>query len=171
MAIECPEQSCGLVVGGLNTRLDSSDKSLTELHARLRDTLNRLDSVKLRVDDHKGRMVLLEAEHRNCQARQSDISQRVELLEKKLDDLRLNLQKVVQGQIDILNSNAATREQFSSVLATMDAQHMRKMKLMRRFVYIGGALALLATQIYARWEGHETILDALVNILLGGTKT
>lgn len=159
-----------LTFGGLVTRLDTSDKSLQELHARMRETMSRLDSLELRSDDYQGRMILLEGEHRNCQNRQLDISQRVELLENKLDDLRLNLQNVVQGQIDILNSNAATREQFSSVLTMMDAQHVKKMKLLRRLVYIGGALALLATQIYARWDGHETIIDALVNLIMGGVK-
>ena len=159
-----------LTFGGLVTRLDTSDKSLQELHTRMRETMSRLDSLELRSEDYKGRMILLEGEHRNCHTRQLDISQRVELLEKKLDDLRLNLQNVVQGQIDILNSNAATREQFSSVLTMMDSQHVKKMKLLRRFVYIGGALALLATQIYARWDGHETIIDALVNLIMGGVK-
>ena len=158
-------------IGGIVTRLDTSDKSLTELHARMRDTINRIDSLELRTEDHKGRMVLLEAEHRNCHNRQIDISQRVELLERKLDDLSMNLKNVVQGQIDILNSNASTREQFASVLTQMDTQHIKKMKMLRRVVYIVGGLALLATQVYARWDGHETLLDFLVNMILGGPKS
>ena len=137
----------------------------------MRDTINRIDSLELRTEDHKGRMVLLEAEHRNCHNRQIDISQRVELLERKLDDLSMNLKNVVQGQIDILNSNASTREQFASVLTQMDTQHIKKMKMLRRVVYIVGGLALLATQVYARWDGHETLLDFLVNMILGGPKS
>ena len=149
-------------------RLDASDRSLTELHSRMRETVGRLDSIALKTEDHKGRMLLLEGEHRNCHNRQSETAQKVELLENKLDDLRVNLKKVVEGQLDILNSNATTREQFSAVLATKDNQHTRRMKSMRTIIYIGGGLILLATQMYARWDGHDTLVDMLVKLMLGG---
>jgi len=171
MAIECSEPSCGLVVGGLNTRLDASDKSLTELHARLRELSAKLDTTMLHTEDHRNRMVLLESEHRVCHAKQSEMSHKVELFEDKLEDLRINVKKVVEGQIDILNSNATTREQFAAVLSQKDQHHLKKMKTLRTIIYIGGGLIILATQIYARWDGHETLLDFLVNMILGGPKS
>jgi len=157
-----------VTIGTILSRIDAADRSLNELHSRMREAVNRIDGLSLRSEDYKGRMLLLEGEHRNCHNRQSETVQRVELLENKLDDLRSNLKKVIEGQMDILNSNATTREQFSAVLATKDSQHTKRMESMRTLIYIGGGLVLLATQMYARWDGHDTLVDMLVKLLLGG---
>lgn len=166
----CPE-SCALTVGALTNRIDAVDKSLTELHSRVREAAGRIDTLALHTEDHRNRMILLETEHRLCRDKQSEVSRKVELLEDKLEDLRANVKKIVEGQMDILNSNAATREQFASVLTQKDAHHTKRLKLLRTIIYIGGGLIILATQIYARWDGHETLLDFLVNMILGGPKT
>lgn len=154
-------------IGTIMARLDASDRSLTELHSCMREAINRIDGLTLRSDDYKGRMLLLEGEHRTCQTKQTEVTQRVEMLESKLDDLRVNLKKVIEGQIDILNSNATTREQFSAVLATKDSQHSKRMRTMRTLIYVGGGLILLATQVYARWDGHNTLVDMLIKLIIG----
>jgi len=156
------------MMGAVLARLESADRSLTELHSRMRENVNRLDALSLHSEDVRGRMLLLEGEHRVCQTKQQDATTRISLLEDKLDDMRSNLSRVVAGQIDILNSNAATREQFSTVLATKDSQHSARMKSLRTLIYIGGGLVLVATQMYARWDGHDTLVDMLVKLIFGG---
>ena len=97
--------------------------------------------------------------------RHYEVSQKVELLESKLDDMKGNLMKVVEGQIDILNSNANTREQFASVLTTQGLQHAKRMKHLRTLIWVGGGFLLLASQLYAKYAGNSTILDAIMAAL------
>lgn len=160
-----------IALGTILARIDTTEKSLNELHTRSRENAKQIDHISLHTDDMKNRLIIVEKEYHQASTRSSETLQRVELLESKLDDMRSNLKKVIEGQMDILNSNANTREQFSAVLASKDKQHSTRMKTLRTIVYIGGGLAILATQIYARWDGHQTLIDMLVNLFMGGVRS
>lgn len=154
-----------VTLSAITGRMEKAEKDLNETHSRLRETTNRIDQLMLHSDDCRGRISNIEDVTRVNLDRHYEVSQKVEILESKLDDMRSNLTKVVEGQIDILNSNASTREQFAAVLTTQGAQHNKSMKSMRTVIWVGGGFLLLLTQIYAKWVGNETLLDMLTNLL------
>lgn len=157
--------SVDVVLNSMVIRLDKSEKDMNETHSKLRDNSNRIDQLMLYSTDAKNRLSLLEEGFHTNLDRNYEMSKKVELFEVKLDDMRVNLTKVVEGQIDILNSNASTREQFSAVLTIQEKQHKDWMKRVRTFIYIGGGLLFLASQIYAKYVGNDTILDNIVRLI------
>jgi chromosome segregation ATPase len=159
--------SIDVTLSAILSRVEKSEKDLNETHGRLRENANRIDQLALHSEDCRGRIINIEEVTRVNLDRHYEVSQKVELLESKLDDMRSNLTKVVEGQIDILNSNANTREQFASVLTTQGAQHAKRMKHMRTVIWVGGGFLLLASQVYAKYVGNDTLLDMLTNLLMG----
>lgn len=157
--------SLDVTLSALMGRVEKSEKDLNETHSRLRDSANRIDQLALHSEDCRGRLGNMEKVVSVNLDRHYEVSQKVEILESKLDDMRVNLTKVVEGQIDILNSNASTREQFAAVLTIQGAQHNKSMKSMRTVIWVGGGFLLLLTQIYAKWVGSDTLLDMLTNLL------
>jgi chromosome segregation ATPase len=161
--------SLDVTLSAIMTRVEKSEKDLNETHARIRESFSLLDTLHLRSEDCKVRIANIEEVTRHATDRHYEIAVKVDLLENKLDDMRSNLTKVVEGQISILNSNAATREQFSTVLATQSNQHNSRMKKMRIVIAVGGGFLLLASQVYAKLAGNETILDMIMNLIRGFT--
>lgn len=155
-------ESLDVALGAMLIRLEQSERDLNETHARIRDSQNRLDQLHLHSEDCRTRIHGIEDGLRKSVIHRGELGQKVELLEAKLDDMRLNLSKVVEGQLDILNSNATTREQFASVLSSQDKQHAMRMRHTRRAVYIGGGILLILSQVYARAVGNSTLLDWLM---------
>lgn len=159
--------SLDVTLNAIMARVEKSEKDLNETHARLRETFSLLDTLHLRSDDSRIRIANIEEATRQATDRHYEIAVKVDLLENKLDDMRSNLTKVVEGQISILNSNAATREQFSTVLATQANQHNARMKKVRTMIAVGGGFLVLASQVYAKIVGNETIIDMIMNFMRG----
>ncbi len=154
-----------VTLSAISGRVEKAEKDLNETHSRLRESTNHLDQLRLHSEDCRTRIGNIEKVVSVNLDRHYEVSQKVELLETKLDDMRSNLTKVVEGQIDILNSNANTREQFASVLTTQGAQHAKRMKHLRTLIWVGGGFLLLASQVYAKYAGNSTILDAIMAAL------
>jgi bacterioferritin (cytochrome b1) len=160
-----PYDSLDVTLGTIMSRIDKSEKDINETHARLRESTNRLDQLTIYNDDCRNRIMTLEEGFHLTADKHYEVAKKVEMLETKLDDMRFNLTKVVEGQIDILNSNASTREQFSAVLTTQEKQHKDWMKRIRTFIYIGGGLLFLASQLYAKYIGSDTVLDNIIKFI------
>ena len=154
-----------VTLSAITGRMEKAEKDLNETHSRLRETTNRIDQLALHSEDCRGRIINIEEVSRVGMDRHYEVAQKVELLESKLDDMRSNLTKVVEGQIDILNSNTLTREKFANVLTTQGAQHAKRMKHTRMVIYIGGGFLLIASQLYAKYVGNSTLLDGLMSAL------
>lgn len=159
--------SIDVTLSALMGRVEKSEKDLNETHSRQRETTNRIDQLMLHSEDCRGRIGNVEEVTRVNLDRHYEVSQKVEILESKLDDMRINLTKVVEGQIDILNSNANTREQFANVLTTQGVQHAKRMKHLRMMIYLGGGFLLVVSQIYGHYAGNSTLLTLLANLMQG----
>lgn len=156
-----PPESTDVIVGAILIRIEQAERDLNETHSRLRESTNKIDQLSLHSEDCRMRIHEVEDGLRRSANHRSELGQKVEMLEVKLDDMKMNLTKVVEGQYDILNSNALTREQFSTVLASQDKQHALRMKYTRRVVAIGGGLLFLFSQVWLRATGNATVLDWL----------
>lgn len=157
--------SIDVTLGTITVRMDTHEKDINECHTRQRELTTRIDALMLHADDCRSRIVTLEEGQRRNYEGHYETAKHVELLKAKLDDLEAHMARVVAGQLDILNSNATTREQFAGVLASQDRQHTARMKKIRTAIYIGGGFLFIASQIYAKYAGSSTVLDALMAAL------
>lgn len=164
-----PFDSIDVIIGSLVSRLDKTEGDTNELHTKHREAATKLDQLFLHADDLKNRVRTLEAHDQAIFDSHHDVSKKVEIMEGKVDDMRSNLTKVIEGQMQILNSNIATREEFQGVLAKQGSQHLEKMKRMRMVIYIGGGFLLLAAQWWAAHTGQTTMIDAVLKFVAGGT--
>ena len=146
-------------------RIDKSEKDINETHSRIREIINRIDQLNLYHEDSKSRLISLEEDNHTYSKNHYEVRNKVEMLESKLDDMHMNLTKVVEGQIDILNSNATTREQFSAVLTSQEKHHKEWMKKIRTFIYVGGGILFLISQLYAKYIGNDTLLDTVIGMV------
>ena len=164
-----PFDSVDVVLGSIMVRMDKSENDINELHVKQREAATRVDHLHLYAEDFKGRVRILEAHQQSIFDSHSNVSAKVEMMEAKLDDLRSNLTKVIEGQMQIINSNAATREEFGAVLAKQGSQHLEKMKRLRHLIYIGGGALLILAQWWASRTGQQTLLDSVLKFVTGGT--
>lgn len=162
-----PFDSVDVVLGSIIVRLEKNEIDINELHSKQRESATKADQLFLHNDDFKSRIRTLENHHQSIFDSHHDVSKKVEMMEAKLDDLRINLTKVVEGQMQILNANATTREEFGSVLASQNKQHTEKMKRLRSVFYIGGGLLFIVSELYARHSGNATIMDSVFKFVTG----
>ena len=167
MLMSPPFDSVDVVLGSVIARLDKGDADINEVHSKQREAATKIDQLILHYDDMKNRVRVLEAHDQNIYDSHHDVSKKVEVMEAKVDDMRSNLTKVIEGQIQILNSNLATREEFGTVLAKQDNQHLEKMKRMRHIIYIGGAFLLIAINWWASRTGQKTLLESVMDFVSG----
>lgn len=171
-----PFDSVDVIIGSIVSRLDKGETDANELHVKHREVATKIDQLLLHADDLKSRVRTLESHSQDIFDSHGSVAQKVELLEVKLDDMRSNLTKVVEGQMQIINSNAATREEFGAVLAKQSAQHTEKMKQqssqhlermkrLRHVIYIGGAFLLIAMQWWASKTGQTTLIDSVLQFV------
>ena len=154
-----------VAVNAVLSRVSKTESDVNELHTKQREIATRLDQNSLFLDDIKTRTRVLELHDQDAFDNHHDVAKRVDLLESKLDDMRSNLTKVIEGQMQILNANTATQTEFKSLLTTQGKQHLDKMKRMRMVIYIGGGLFLLASQIYAQRMGNVSMLDSVFSFI------
>ena len=159
--------SADVVLGSIMSRMDKSENDINELHSKQREAATRIDQLVLHAEDCKGRIRMLESNHQTTFSSHNTMASKVEMLENKLDDMRSNLTKVIEGQIQILNSNTATREEFHGVLASQSKQHLEKMKRLRFAIYIGGGFLFLASQFYAQHTGTESLVSSVLKFISG----
>ncbi len=163
-----PFDSIDVVIGAIVSRLEKAETDINELHTKQRAAITQTDAIMLHTEDCRNRLRVLEAHGQSIFDSHHDVSKRVEMMESKLDDLKMNVGKVIEGQMQVVNSNLATREQFSTVLASQSKQHLERMKRLRHAIYIGGALLLIAAQWWASRTGQETLIDAVMKFVAGG---
>ena len=163
-----PFDNIDVVLGSIMTRMNKSETDINELHSKQREAATRVDQLTLHAEDFKGRIRNLENHHQTIFDSHNGVVAKVEMMEAKLDDLRSNLTKVIEGQMQIINSNAATREEFGAVLAKQGSQHLEKMKRLRHAIYIGGGILLIAAQWWASRTGQTTLLDSVFKFVSGG---
>lgn len=163
-----PFDSVDVVLGSIITRMDKSENDINELHVKQREAATRVDQLLLHADDFKGRIRNLENHHQTIFDSHNSVTAKVEMMEAKLDDLRSNLTKVIEGQMQIINSNAATREEFGAVLAKQGSQHLERMKRLRHIIYIGGAFLLVIINWWASHTGQQTLIDTVFKFISGG---
>ena len=160
-----PYDSIDVVIGSIVNRLDESESDINELHSKHRILLTKSDQLDLQTEDFKSRLKVLEAHDQSIYDSHHNVSKRVEMMEDKLDDLKSNVTKIVEGQMQILNSNMSTREEFGSLLAAQSKQHLERMKRIRHVIYIGGGLSFVLFQIWASYSGQGTILESVFNFI------
>lgn len=174
-----PSDSKNVDILLLISRQDKMEGDVNELHSKQRETATKLDQLFLHADDLKNRVRVLEAHDQRIFDSHHDVSKRVEMMESKVDDMRSNLSRVLEGQMQILNSNIATREEFNNVLATQavqhtekikaqSTQHLEKMKRLRHIIYLGGAVLVIAVQWWASHTGQQTLIDSVLKFVMGG---
>lgn len=174
-----PFDSVDVIIGSVVSRLEKDETDINELHTKQREAATKLDQLFLHADDIKNRVRVLEAHDQNIFDSHHDVSKRVEMMESKVDDMRSNLSRVLEGQMQILNSNIATREEFNNVLTTQavqhtekikaqSSQHLEKMKRLRHIIYLGGAVLVIAIQWWASHTGQQTLIDSVLKFVMGG---
>ena len=175
-----PFDSVDVIIGSIVSRLEKDETDINELHTKQREAATKLDQLFLHADDIKNRVRVLEAHDQSIFDSHHDVSKRVEMMESKVDDMRSNLSRVLEGQMQILNSNIATREEFNNVLTTQavqhnekikaqSSQHLEKMKRLRHIIYLGGAGLIIVIQWWASHTGQQTLIDSVLKFVVGGT--
>lgn len=162
-----PFDSIDVLLGSILVRIEKNETDVNELHMKQREIATKNDQFTLHTEDFKTRIRTLETHHQLIYDSHHDVSRKVEMMESKLDELKSNLTKVVEGQLQILNSNAATREEFGALLASQGKQHNEKMKRLRSVFYLGGGLLFIISELYARHVGNQTIIDSVFKFISG----
>ncbi len=159
-----PYDSIDVVIGSIVNRLDKNDGDINELHQKHRILLTKTDQLELQTDDFKNRLRVLEAHDQSIFDSHHDVSRKVEMMEDKLDDLKSNVTKIVEGQMQILNSNMSTREEFGALIAAQSKQHLERMKRIRHIIYIGGGMFFVLMQLWMSYTGQSTIVENILNL-------
>ena len=163
-----PFDSVDVVLGSILTRMDKSENDINELHSKQREAATRTDQLTLYADDFKWRIRNLENHHQTIFDSHYGVVAKVEMMEDKLDELKSNLTKVIEGQMQIISSNAATLEKFQAVLATQGTQHTARMKILGRVLYIGGPVLFLLVNAWAVYTGQQTMIKSVFKFLSCG---
>lgn len=163
-----PYDTIDVVIGAVVSRLDKAEGDVNELHAKQREAVTKTDQLLLHADDFKTRIRTLEAHQQKIFENHNSVTAKVEMVESKLDDLKSNVTKVIEGQMQILNSNMATREEFQGVLAKQGTQHLEKMKRLRHIIYIGGPVLFLLVNWWAAYTGQQTLIESVFKFVAGG---
>lgn len=164
-----PFDSIDVIVGSIVSRLEKSEGDINELHKKQRLMNTQADQLLLHSEDFRNRLRVLEAHDQSIFDSHHDVSKRVEMMESKLDDMKSNVTKIVEGQMQILNSNTSTREEFSSLLTAQSKQHLDRMKRIRHIIYIGGGFLIVLTQIWSAHTGQNTIIDSVLKFIFNQT--
>lgn len=164
-----PFDSIDVIVGSIVSRLEKSEGDINELHKKQRLMNTQADQLLLHSEDFRNRLRVLEAHDQSIFDSHHDVSKRVEMMESKLDDMKSNVTKIVEGQMQILNSNISTREEFSSLLTAQSKQHLDRMKHIRRIIYIGGGFLIVLTHIWSAHTGQNTIIDSVLKFIFNQT--
>lgn len=160
-----PYDSIDVVIGSIVNRLDKSETDVNELHQKHRILLTKADQIELQTDDFKNRLRILEAHDQSIFDSHHDVSRKVEMMEDKLDDLKSNVTKIVEGQMQILNSNMSTREEFGALIAAQSKQHLERMKRIRHIIYIGGGMFFVLMQLWMSYTGQSTIFETVLSFI------
>lgn len=164
-----PFDSIDVIVGSIVSRLEKSEGDINELHKKQRLMNTQADQLLLHSEDFRNRLRVLEAHDQSIFDSHHDVSKRVEMMESKLDDMKSNVTKIVEGQMQILNSNMSTREEFSSLLTAQSKQHLDRMKRIRQVIYIGGGFLIVLTHIWSAHTGQNTIIDSVLKFIFNQT--
>ena len=164
-----PFDSIDVIVGSIVSRLEKSEGDINELHKKQRLMNTQADQLLLHSEDFRNRLRVLEAHDQSIFDSHHDVSKRVEMMESKLDDMKSNVTKIVEGQMQILNSNISTREEFSSLLTAQSKQHLDRMKRIRQVIYIGGGFLIVLTHIWSAHTGQNTIIDSVLKFIFNQT--